>query len=77
MTTAACERLGWLRYQIRQGWQVEGPVLERAVRAAGTNPQLAFEFVLRHDVGYQAIAVPDSPELRSFLREQALPVVSL
>lgn len=72
----ATEQLAWLQWQMKQGWRVEAPVIERssAYNARGTG---AYEFVLRHEQGCQAICVPDSPELRCFLREQALPVISL
>ena len=77
MIAFAVDRLDWLKRQIAQGWRVEAPVIERAA-SYGTHIQAsAFEFVLSHERGCQVIAVPDCPELHSFLHEQALPVVSL
>ena len=77
MMTTSTDRLEWLRQQIMQGWRVEGPVIERAVFYRTPHPVSAFEFVLRHDDGCQVVAVPDCPALRSFIREQALLVVTL
>lgn len=71
------DRLDWLRQQIAQGWRVEGPVIERATYPSIRAPAQAFEFVLRHDTGCQVVAVPDCTELQSFIREQALLVVTL
>ena len=43
-------------------------MIERPVYYHTTGQVSAFEFVLRHERGCQAVAVHDCPELRSFLR---------
>lgn len=75
MTASALDRLEWLKRQIALGWQVEAPVIERATERP-SDYSLAYEFILRHDRGYQVIAVPDCPELQRFIREHALGVVN-
>ncbi|GAB4206877.1 MAG: hypothetical protein OHK0022_34450 [Roseiflexaceae bacterium] len=77
MVFLATERLNWLKHQIASGWRVEAPVIERAALYSSGGQLSAFEFILRHDHGCQVVAVPDCPELRAFLSEQALSVVSL
>jgi hypothetical protein len=69
------DRLAWLERQIAGGWWLEAPVLERPAYHGTMGRTSAFEFILRHDGGCQVIAVPDCPELRSFLRERDIDVV--
>ena len=71
------DRLRWLQTQIAAGWRLDAPVLERAVYISANDRASAFEFVLRHDRGYQVVAVPDCPEVRHFLQERQLASVML
>lgn len=77
MAAFATERLSWLKQQLESGWRVEAPVIERAALYSARGQLSAYEFILRHEQGCQVIAVPDSPEVRSFLSEHALSVVHL
>jgi hypothetical protein len=70
-------RLQWLQSQIAAGWRLEAPVLERSVYISANDRASAFEFVLRHERGYQVIAVPDCPEVLHFLQERQLTSVVL
>ena len=72
MIEQTTNRLTWLVGQMRDGWRLEAPVIERpAYRGAGDQAS-SFEFVLRHDRGCQVVAVHDCPELRAFLHERGL-----
>jgi len=77
MAAFATERLNWLKQQLASGWRVEAPVIERAALYSARGQVSALEFILRHDQGCQVVAVPDGPEVRSFLSEHALSTVSL
>jgi hypothetical protein len=77
MMAFATARLDWLKHQIAQGWRVEAPVIERFASYHADDRAPAFEFILRHEHGCQAVAVPDCPELRSFLLEHSLSTISL
>jgi hypothetical protein len=70
-------RLQWLQSQIAAGWRLEAPVLERSMYISADGRTSTFEFVLRHERGYQVIAVPDCPEVRRFLQERQLASVML
>lgn len=71
------DRFRWLQRQIAAGWRLEAPVLERSVFVSANDRASAFEFVLRHERGYQVIAVPDCPEVRDFLQERQIASVAL
>lgn len=77
MLEYATNRLQWLQSQIAAGWRLDAPVLERAVYVSANDRGSAFEFVLRHERGYQVIAIPDCPEVRRFLQERQLACVAL
>lgn len=77
MVTFGAQRLDWLKRQIEQGWQIEQPVIQRAVLAGVTHQPAAYEFVLRQEYGCQVVAVPECPEVAHFLHEHALPVIIL
>lgn len=77
MTEYSTNRLDWLRSQIAAGWQLEAPVLERAVYLSVDGRTSAFEFVLRCERGCQVVAVPDCAEVRSFLQERQIASIVL
>jgi hypothetical protein len=56
---------------------LEAPVIERPVYRDTSGRASAFEFILRHERGCQVVAVPDCPELHSFLDEHGIEVVVL
>jgi hypothetical protein len=70
-------RLDWLFDQMKAGWRLEAPVIERPVYYSTTGQVSAFEFVLRSERGCQVIAVHDCPELRSFMQERGLECVTI
>ena len=74
--TLTTERLEWLKWQLAQGWRVESPVIERTLYYSVPGQDSTLEFILRHENGYQVVAIPDCPELQTFIKEQALAVVS-
>jgi len=77
MSELTTNRLDWLKGQIDAGWRLEAPVLERPVGYSASGQASAFEFVLRHERGCQAIAVHDCPELRAFLEERELECIAI
>jgi hypothetical protein len=77
MPAQATDRFRSLLGRMDEGWQLEGPVIERPAYQSLSGPVSAFEFILRHERGCQVIAVPDCPELRRFLDERGLAVVAL
>jgi hypothetical protein len=77
MPAQAADRLNDLMGRMREGWTLMAPVIERADYHGSSSPTSAFEFVLRHELGCQVIAVPDCPQLRQFLDERGLDVVAL
>jgi hypothetical protein len=77
MTANATERLDWLKRQIAQGWKIDVPVIERMVAYGFAGQENALEFILRHEKGCQVIAVPDGPEVRVFLQENAFTTVEM
>lgn len=70
-------RLEWLQSSIAAGWRLEAPVLERVAYVGSGRRTSAFEFVLRHEPGYQVIAIADCPEVRRFLQERQLESIAL
>ena len=77
MVANSTERLQWLTNKIAEGWQLEAPVIERPAYRDRAGCASAFEFILRHERGRQAVAVADCPELHSFLIEHGIEVVFL
>ncbi|NOK59546.1 MAG: hypothetical protein GFH27_549285n70 [Chloroflexi bacterium AL-W] len=76
MVTMAIERLEWLKWQLAQGWRVESPVIERTLYYSLPGQESTFEFILRHEQGCQVVAIPDCPELHTFIKAHALAVAS-
>jgi hypothetical protein len=77
MTANATERLNWLKRQIAQGWTIDVPVIERVTSYGFVGQENALEFILRHEEGCQVVAVPDGPEVRVFLKENAFTTVEM
>jgi hypothetical protein len=77
MFTYATERFRWLQDQLAGGWRLKTPIIERPIYYDADGAISAFEFVLRHERGCQAVVIPDCPELRSFLHDRELDVVML
>jgi hypothetical protein len=77
MSEQTTNRLDWLLGQIKAGWRLEAPVIERPAYFSTAGQVSAFEFVLRHERGCQVVAVHDCPELRAFLRERGLECIAI
>ena len=77
MSEQTTNRLDWLLGQMKAGWLLEAPVIERPVSYKTAGQVSAVEFVLRHERGCQVVASYDCPELRSFLRERGLECIAL
>ena len=69
-------RLHWLMQQIRAGWRIDTPVIERE-SYAGAKRTSAFEFLLRNEGGCQVVAVQDCSEVRAFLQERGLDSIAI
>ena len=77
MSEQTTNRLEWLLGQMKAGWRLEAPVIERPVYYSRTGQVSAFEFVLRSERGCQVVAIHDCPELRAFLRERGLECITI
>jgi hypothetical protein len=77
MIEQTSNRLAWLVGQMRDGWRLEAPVIERPAYYSAGGQVSSFEFVLRHKRGFQVVAVHDCPELRAFLSDRGLECIAI
>jgi hypothetical protein len=67
--------LSALVLMLAEGWQIEAPVLARLAWAQHRTGELAYHVILTRAARRSLVVIPESPDLRRFLDEQAIPVV--
>lgn len=66
---SATDLLARLTSRVASGWTIEGPVFERPAYHGLHGRVSAFELLLRSEQGAEVFALPDVPEVRSYLRD--------
>jgi hypothetical protein len=72
---AALRDLAALTQLLDQGWQIEAPVLARLSWAQQRTGELAFHIILSRASQRSLVVIADTPESRSFLTTQDLPIL--
>ena len=67
--------LGGLALMLAEGWRIEAPVLARLSWAQRRTGELAYHVILTRASQRSLIVITESPDLRRFLDEQAIPVI--
>ena len=67
--------LGALALMLAEGWRIEAPVLARLSWAQHRTGELAYHVILTRAAQRSLIVITESPNLRRFLDEQAIPII--
>lgn len=71
----ALHDLAALALMLEQGWRIETPVLARLSWAQRRTGELAYHIILNRASQRSLVVIADSPEIRSFLIEQNIPIL--
>ena len=72
---APARDLGGLALMLADGWRIEAPVLARLSWAQRRTGELAYHVILTRAAQRSLIVITESPDLRRFFDEQAIPVI--
>jgi hypothetical protein len=67
--------LGALALMLANGWRIEAPILARLSWAQRSAGELAYHIILARAAQRSLVVIADSPEIRRFLEQQAIPVI--
>ncbi|HEY1016125.1 MAG TPA: hypothetical protein VGE07_25670 [Herpetosiphonaceae bacterium] len=73
----ADDRLRTLQHQLRHGWRIESPVIERAIFHAASSGGRGYEVILCLRQVRQVLALPDTQAVRDFIAGLDVAVVAI
>jgi hypothetical protein len=67
--------LSALALMLANGWWIEPPILARLSWAQRSTGELAYHIILARASQRSLVVIADSPDIRRFLDQQAIPVI--
>jgi hypothetical protein len=67
--------LGALALMLANGWRIEAPILARLSWVQRSTGELAYHIILARACQRSLVVIADSPDIRRFLEQQAIPVI--